>query len=299
MKETTRNDYHERMLAVLKHIQSHLDDKLSLAALAEIARFSPTHFHRIFKGMLGETVVEHIRRIRLERAAIRLACRQSTVTEAAFDAGYETLESFSRSFSRLFGCAPSRYRCKHWEAVQERLPGVIHYRPDGLESGSAIHPTGENTMDVRIEQLPAMKAVFSRHTGPYAKCGTAWETLCNWAGPRGLCRPDALYIGVSHDDPHITPPEKLRYDACITVESDIAVEGGIGLQTIGGGDYAVVRHQGPYEGLEQAYSQLMGQWLPQSGREFDDARACFELYRNHPDSTPPQELLTDIHLPLK
>lgn len=299
MKETTRNIYFERMLAVLDHIQHNLDDALSLKSLAAVAHFSPTHFHRIFKGMMGETVVEHIRRIRLERAAVRLACGQNTVTEAAFDTGYETVESFSRSFSRMFGCAPSRYRTTHWEDVQQRLPGIIHYQPDGSGRWLIIHPEGESTMEVRIEHVPAAKAIYVRHTGPYAQCGAAWETLCAWAGPRGLCRPDALYIGVSHDDPQITPPERLRYDACITVNDAVTGEGGIGTQTIGGGDYAVVRHQGPYEDLEQLYARLMGQWLPKSGREFDDTKSCFELYLNHPDATPPEELLTDIHLPLK
>ena len=297
MKDTTRNIYRGRMLAVLDHIQRNLDGDLSLESLAMVANFSPTHFHRIFKGMMGETVVEHIRRIRLERAAVRLACGQDTVTEAAFDAGYETVESFSRSFSRMFGCAPSRYRTTHWEAVQQRLPGLSHYQPDGSGPGLALHPEGGSTMNVRIEHVLAAKAIYVRHTGPYAQCGAAWETLCAWAGPRGLCRQDALYIGVSHDDPQITTPEKLRYDACITVDGDVAVEGEIGTQTIGGGDYAIVRHQGPYDGLEQLYARLMGQWLPQSGREFDDAKSCFELYLNHPDTTPPEELLTDIHLP--
>jgi len=299
MKDSTHNDYSERMLTVLAHIQNHLDEELSLQSLAVLSHFSPTHFHRIFKGMMSETVVEHIRRIRLERAALRLACRQSTVTAAAFDAGYETVESFSRAFARMFGCAPSRYRRTHWEAVLSRLPGIIHYQPDGTAAELAIPTEGDIPMDVRIETIPAEKVIFARHTGPYAECGAAWEALCGWAGPRGLCRTDAKYIGVSYDDPQVTPPERLRYDACITVQGDVAVEGRIGLATIGGGEYAVIRHAGPYSGLEQTYARLMGQWLPRSGRKFDDAKACFEVYLNHPDATPPEDLLTDICLPLK
>ncbi|MEF2230456.1 MAG: AraC family transcriptional regulator [Pseudodesulfovibrio sp.] len=299
MRDTTQNIYYERMLRVLAHIQVHLDDELSLESLAATAHFSTTHFHRIFKGMMGETVAEHVRRIRMERAAMRLICRQSSVTGAAFDAGYETVESFSRAFSRMFGCAPSRYRRKHWEALQQRLPGIIHYQPDGSGAGLAINPQGGIPMDVRIENIPAAKGIFVRHTGPYAQCGPAWETLCAWAAPRGLCRNDTRYIGVSHDDPQVTPPDKIRYDACITVNEDVTAEGRIGIQTIGGGPYAVFRHKGPYSGLERVYARLMGQWLPRSGREFEDAKPCFEVYLNHPDATPPEELLTDVCLPLK
>ena len=72
MRAVTLQDYKRRMLRVLVHIQEHLDDALALEHLASVACFSPYHFHRIFKGMVGETLQEHIRRLRLERAASQL-----------------------------------------------------------------------------------------------------------------------------------------------------------------------------------------------------------------------------------
>jgi len=70
------------------------------------------------------------------------------------------------------------------------------------------------------------------------------------------------------------------------------------VQTINGGDYAVTTHKGPYEKLNETYARLMGQWLPQSGRELRSA-PCFELYHNSPDNTAPEDLITDIHVPLE
>lgn len=299
MKNTTKNLYHERILTVLLHIQSHLDEDLSLESLAEITYFSPVHFHRIFKGMMGETVVEHIRRIRLERAAMRLVCGQSTVTEASFDAGYETVESFSRAFRKMFGCPPSKYRDKHWEAMHARLPGIIHYLPETARDGLDIKPIGGTKMEVRIENIEPTKVIFVRHTGPYQDCETAWNTLCGWACPKGLCEVGtSKFIGVCYDDPQVTPPEKIRYDACIVIDREVEGEGEIGTQTLEGGEYAITTHKGPYTTIEKSYAQLMGQWLPQSGKQLRNA-PCFEVYLNDPKATPPEDLLTELHLPLQ
>ena len=68
MKEETSEDYRARMLRVLVHIQQNLDAPLPLEELASIALFSPFHFHRIFRGLIGESVKEHVRRLRLERS---------------------------------------------------------------------------------------------------------------------------------------------------------------------------------------------------------------------------------------
>lgn len=70
--KTTWNDYKARILRVLTHIHEHLDEELDLEELARVACFSSFHFHRIFAAMTGETIADHVRRLRLERAAIEL-----------------------------------------------------------------------------------------------------------------------------------------------------------------------------------------------------------------------------------
>ena len=97
MKALTLHDYKRRMLRVLVHIQQHLDEPLELGVLARLACFSPYHFHRVFTGMVGESLKEHVRRLRLERAASRLKLGSAAVTEIALGAGYESHEAFTRS----------------------------------------------------------------------------------------------------------------------------------------------------------------------------------------------------------
>lgn len=152
-------------------------------------------------------------------------------------------------------------------------------------------------MDVRIETVPVMRVAFVRHTGPYCDAGPAWQRLMAWAGPRGLFGPQTKMLGVCHDDPDVTPPDKIRYDACVTVDARLQPEGDVGVQEVGGGEYAVTTHHGPYETLSQTYTQFCGEWLPASGRETRSAPP-FEVYRNSPQNTAPADLLTDIYLPL-
>lgn len=298
MKLDTRNLYAARMLRVLNHVQSHLDEALDLEQLADLAHFSVSHFHRVFKGMIGETIMDHVRRIRLERSYLELARTQTPVTHIAFDAGYEAVEAFSRSFRKTFGLSPTECRIQGWTQRFPEAPSGVHYSAGEIVE-FVLNETGEAVMNVRIETLPDLKILSVRQTGPYMESSErAWKILCGWAGPKGLLGPSTLVIGISHDDPQVTAPEDIRYDAAITVERDIAPEAPVAAGVLPGGEYAIFTHQGPYEGLEETYKTIMGQWVPTSDREFRDT-PWFEVYRNDPQSTPPAQLLTEIHIPLK
>ena len=215
------------------------------------------------------------------------------VTEMAFDAGYESLEAFSRAFRAMFGTSPSRFRIMHRSHVATHSPSGVHYSPDSPTV--EFRPIrGGSRMNVKIETVKPMRVAFVRHVGPYDQCKPAWEKLCEWAGPRGLLGEGTRFIGLSHDDPEVTPPEKLRYDACIPVDADVRPEGDIGIQEIRGGEYAVATHAGPYNKLIETYAKLFGQGIPRLGREPASA-PCLEVYLNDPESTDPDELLTDIY----
>lgn len=153
-------------------------------------------------------------------------------------------------------------------------------------------------MNVTIKNIGPLRVAFVRHIGPYQEVGTTWDKLVPTLGKEGFIGGDSLFIGLCHDDPDITPPEKLRYDACVTVGKDFAPIGELGVQTIVKGEYAMTTHFGPYQKLGDTYRKLFGEWLPRSGREVATA-PCFEIYLNAPDSTEPEDLLTDIHVPLQ
>jgi AraC family transcriptional regulator len=296
--EATLRDYKERILRVLVHIQQHLDDALGLEGLAAVACFSPFHFHRVFKGMIGESVKEHVRRLRLERAAVQLKLGGRPVTQIALDAGYEAHEAFTRAFKTVYGVAPIRFRSQRRASAAVAAPSGVHYRADKPLQNFKTKRTGGLNMNVRIKTVEPMRVAFVRHVGPYNEVNAAWDKLVPLLGKEGLIGGDSLFIGICHDDPEVTPPEKIRYDACVTVDESFAPTGDLGVQTISGGEYAMTTHRGPYQKLGATYTRLLGQWLPRSGRELSSS-PCFEIYLNDPESTEPGELLTDIYVPLQ
>jgi AraC family transcriptional regulator len=117
-----RDRLRELLDAVLDEDHRTLDD------MAGGAFASPYHFNRQLSAGAGEPPVAMRRRVMLERAAWQLRTGAS-VTEVAFAAGYESLEGFSRAFSRAFGHPPSETaatdRTSHWLPA----PNGIHFHP--------------------------------------------------------------------------------------------------------------------------------------------------------------------------
>jgi len=153
-------------------------------------------------------------------------------------------------------------------------------------------------MDVKIQQLKPMRVAFLRHVGPYGEVGGTWDRLLTIMGKDGYLGGGTMMLGICHDDPEVTPPAKVRYDACVTVGDDFVPTGDIQVQIVAGGEYAMTTHAGPYNSLGRTYAELLGQWVPRSGRELRDV-PCFEVYLNDPQSTAPADLLTDIYAPLQ
>ncbi len=281
MRTGTAESYQERINRALAHLEANLDQELPLNELAEVACFSPYHFHRIFRGMVGESVKEHIRRLRLERAGQRLRDTADPVTDIAFGAGYETHESFTRAFRAMFGEPPTSFR-ENRRALREV---------------TRAQPIPGEPLAVRLERFSATRLAFVRHVGPFDQVGQAWQRLLSWAGRRGLLGPGAEMLGVIHDDPEITPPERLRYDAALVVSERVKPDGDVGIEELPPCEYAVAVHRGPYETLYKTYARLCGEWLPSSGREARTAPGL-EIYRNAPQTSRPDDLITEIHIPL-
>jgi AraC-like DNA-binding protein len=103
-----------RLQLVMQHIEANLHADLSLERLADLAAFSPFHFHRLFRAWAGETTKAFVRRRRLETAAIRLRHGpEGRVGTICVSCGFASSEAFARAFREHFGMTPSQWRDEH------------------------------------------------------------------------------------------------------------------------------------------------------------------------------------------
>ena len=185
MPENGRDRLRELLDAVLEGTEGPADGtRRRLDDMADDAFSSPYHFSRLLSRATGEPPVAMRRRVMLERAAWQLA-RGTSVTDAGWAAGYESVEGFSRAFTRAFGRSPSSPAgASHWLPA----PNGIHFHPPTSLWVRAEEPP----MSPLIEQMVAHDLDDTRALLEIAKGLPANEfrairqpgtTVLAWDGP--------------------------------------------------------------------------------------------------------------------
>jgi AraC family transcriptional regulator len=277
MKPSTEIDYRARILRAQAYLETHLDEAIAPADLAGVACFSLHHFHRIFRGVTGESVAEHQRRLRLERAARRLRDTDRPIFDLALDAGYDSHEAFTRAFRARFEMAPSEFR----ETPSARVEAFVRAHPDG------------EAPNVELRTIASIRVAYLRHVGSWTGVSALFDQLFQWAGSRGLIGPGIRVLGRCPDDPEITPEDKLRFDACIAVDGEFSADETCRTSEIPGGTYAIAHHRGPYRTLTNTYLALIGRWLPGTHYALAD-EPVVEAYLDDDRTTPEDELRTEV-----
>jgi AraC family transcriptional regulator len=299
-KDHGRAEYAVRFNRVVDHIQAHLDEPLDLETLAEVACFSPCHFHRLFHGWMGETIHDFIFRLRVERAAAQLVYNsRKSITEIALDCGFSSSSTFARAFRAFHGVSASEWR-KDRKKCKAEGPGRTASLGSRDEHGPYREHLSNMNLQVKLRQLPPLHVAYVRHVGSFQENSALFERLFDrirrWAGPRGLLDlASARLLSVHHDNPEmeITEVGKLRLDAAITIPAGTRVDGEICKQRLEGGPYAVTRVRIHAKQYMEAWDALMSEWLPSSGYQPDD-RPCMEIYLNEPTTDP--EGLHDVEI---
>ena len=148
-----------------------------------------------------------------------------------------------------------------------------------------------------IRDLPESRCAALMHKGAYQNIGRAFTDLATIFNARNLWSSAEKMLGVYYDSPADVPEDELRSAACIRVRDGFEMPDDLTEVRLPGGSHLVVTIKGPYTSLPAAWDYVYCTALPASGRLPGDSVA-FELYLNDPSDTAPEDLLTEICVPL-
>jgi AraC family transcriptional regulator len=282
MTRDTSLHYVQRINRALDCIVQSLEQPRKLEDIARVARFSPFHFHRIFRALVGETLGQFVKRLRLERALWHLLHRQRrSLTEIALACGFASLSDFSRSFKERYGVPPSAFDLLSFRSQRREELEAATLGPKGRRRLERL-PAKNNPdgFQVRFRQLPARCVAYLRVLDPYRPGAVvrAAQRMVGWAEKRHLA--DGQWLGYQWDNPEIVALKDCRYDVGLEVP-DVAPKGEIGRFEFPAMLVAEVEVRGSIDLELRALDWLYGAWLPTSGYVPMD-QPCFEAWIGRP-----------------
>ncbi|SDE97007.1 transcriptional regulator, AraC family [Pricia antarctica] len=297
-------EYLHRINKALAFIDQNLDTHLTLESVANIACYSPYHFHRLFKAITRETLNAYIARRSIEKAAsILMHKKEVSVSELSLQYGFSSNSSFTRAFKNFYGVPPTEFRKKHVDRHSK-------IRQTESKNGQENHLFEKYicnidnliqwiTMNSNIE----IKETPELHLASITQIGVngieqAFERLIRWATPRGLMNSnEAKMARIFHDSFKVTGPDKVRMTIGLLTNAPFKTAGEIHKATIEKSKCIVGHFEIAPDGFEKAWSGLFI-WMNENGYIKAEEHP-FEIYQNDFREHPEGKAMVDMYIPIE
>lgn len=296
-----REDYISRLNRVFQYIDQNLGADLSLHTVANIAYFSPFHFHRIFKFITQETLNQYVNRKRIEKSAIDILHTTLNNTQIAHKYGFSDNTSFSRSFKKYYDISPTEFKkqnpnrnskIRQLESKNgQEYPDHEKYICiiDNLKKWINMNAT------IQITEIQKMELAYVSSIGSQ-NLGSAFAKLIQWATPKGLMNEHTKMATIYYDSFKVTEAHKVRMSASIVLNTPIKTEGEVGLTTIEAGKYIVGSFEIGVHEFEKSWTGLFV-WMNENGYKKAD-KTPFEIYHNNFNEHPEKIAIVDFYIPI-
>lgn len=273
----------EQIMAVQRmqdYIEEHLEQEVTLSTLSKTSLFSPWHSYRLFREYLGFTPAEYIRRLRLSHSAMRLKKEKCSVSDVAYDCGFNSLDGYTRAFFKEFGCNPGEY-------VKDPVP-ITLFIPYGVKfrelRKDIVDMENIQNIFVQVIRKPERKVIIKRGTKAedyFEYCGEVscdiWGTLMSMDS---LCEePVCLWLPEAYQKPNTS-----TYVQGVEVELNYnaKIPDGFEVITLPEAEYLVVQGE-PFKEEDYAQAILSVQYSLNHydptviGYEWDDSNPRIQL----------------------
>jgi len=270
-------DYIDILQEMLRYIDMHIKEKLSVKKLAERSGFSPYHFCRIFQWNIGYSIMEYVRLRRLAFAASELKSGKF-IFDIAVEYGYETHTGFLKAFKRCFGSTPEKYRL-HASFSVPKLP-ILEKSKQYVNGGIVMEPKMIRKSAVKLAGF-AVKIKNKEYTEAFTNLWQEYafdgrqkklhgESFLKNHVEYGACFPEnpengefEYVVGIEVKDKHDIPKD---YYVCTIPEALYAVF------TPPPSD-----EENLSSSIQGTYKYIFSEWFPNSGYEFMENGVDFVL----------------------
>jgi len=293
--KTINNEHRQRIGKAVNFINDNPARDLSLEKLAGLANYSPFHFQKLFKTIVGETPKRYVLRLKLETAAHALIMfEHKTVTEIAFDHGFSSSAAFARAFRKHFGVSAQEFKT---------LPEIVRHemcsRTLRLFDAENYHlekqtnpPEAGKFFDVEVKKTEAFYGIFTdAPLDDDEAIDAAFKKIARLARVHELLTERTRFVGVIYMHQNI-------YQTLATVETDCEIPKGLSRKELKPGKFALLKTTG---GIRQTFKNLYAfndRWIPESGYRIADIFG-FEILSAAPDSAAYAKIERELYIPIE
>lgn len=295
------------MQRVIDAIDERITEKMTVRKLAEASNFSVYHFCRLFQGITGMPVMLYVTRRKLQYALYDLY-RGKKVIDVAMEYGYETHAGFTKAFKRCFGYPPSLYRIHAGINPPKRIE--LSALTNQLLGGIMLYP------QILTKEPFVIVGFTSRYTMPDVKythdIPAYWDKI-NMEYSKPLSRLHHTFTKSQHCEYSVCFDTDLKtgeftYLLGVGVDNheDLSlIEKDMHQMDMAGGLYAVfttplVESSQYALSIRDTWNNILVDWLPDSGYEFDEERYDFEYYDERDHAWEHGNMVQmDIYIPIQ
>lgn len=250
--------------------------------LAKIADYSPFHFQKIFKSVVGESPKQYVNRVRLETAAHSLVIhREKSVTEIAFDNGFSSSATFARSFKNYFGIPSEKFR-----------NASLGERAKEYQTADSSNFDLNEVVNVTIERVSAFYGLFiNTKLNDENAIQNAFRKIVQLAETHDLLTEKSNFVGVIYLHSNI-------YRAMVTIDSKSQISDKLNALEIPAGKFAILDSYTNSSDRIPKLKTFAEFWLPSSGYQIADI-VGFEILAENPTQNPFSEIKKTIYIPIK
>ncbi|MEM1324263.1 MAG: AraC family transcriptional regulator [Bacteroidota bacterium] len=282
----------QRYKRLITYIDERFKEDINIEKVEAISHYSYRNINRIFQALHHETIGKYIKRMRLEKAAQYLKYSKASVSDIAFEVGFEDVAAFSKAFKSKYNCSPSAFRNSS-ESIRQIIEQSLVLEPEALRPH----------LQFEISDLPSFDFLCLEYRGDYndlAAIGARWKQMLNYAQQQQLLNDRSIFLAEILDDNKISEYINCRYNLGILLAQplDFEPDGLFKQKQHKRQRYAKFLHVGPHEQSQETYTKIYAHWMLDVKLELADA-PILEFYLNHEENAPKEELITEILIPVR